>query len=175
MHRRPDEKRDNWLLIKSRRRRGARGRATRTFSSRNQRSVATGRTMDEIAQGKAQSEGLASKRRRSKPAPAKPAAKTTAKAKRSKDSEHCNDPRAGPPLRPDGALPDFVEPCLATLSDKAPDSGNWMHEIKFDGYRLQARIERRQGQAADPQRSRLDRRSSRPSRRRSPSCRPKPR
>jgi bifunctional non-homologous end joining protein LigD len=26
------------------------------------------------------------------------------------------------------------------LSDKAPDSGNWIHEIKFDGYRLQARL-----------------------------------
>jgi bifunctional non-homologous end joining protein LigD len=38
-------------------------------------------------------------------------------------------------------LPDFVEPCLATLSEKAPNSANWIHEIKFDGYRLQARIE----------------------------------
>ena len=27
------------------------------------------------------------------------------------------------------------------LADKAPDSGNWMHEIKFDGYRLQARLD----------------------------------
>ena len=40
-----------------------------------------------------------------------------------------------------GALPGFVQPCLATLSDKAPDSDNWIHEIKFDGYRLQARLD----------------------------------
>src|SRR6201999_2558178 len=35
----------------------------------------------------------------------------------------------------------FVEPCLATLSETAPESANWVHEIKFDGYRLQARID----------------------------------
>ena len=38
-------------------------------------------------------------------------------------------------------LPDFVPPCLATLNDTAPSAGDWMHEIKFDGYRMQARIE----------------------------------
>ncbi len=40
------------------------------------------------------------------------------------------------------ALPAFVEPCLATLTAKAPESANWIHEIKFDGYRLQARLDR---------------------------------
>jgi len=39
------------------------------------------------------------------------------------------------------ALPAFVAPCLATLADKAPQSDNWIHEIKFDGYRLQARLD----------------------------------
>jgi len=37
-------------------------------------------------------------------------------------------------------LPDFIQPCLATLSAKAPDSQGWVHEIKFDGYRIQACI-----------------------------------
>jgi bifunctional non-homologous end joining protein LigD len=40
------------------------------------------------------------------------------------------------------ALPAFVEPCLATLVDKAPDGDRWIHEIKFDGYRIQARLDR---------------------------------
>lgn len=40
-----------------------------------------------------------------------------------------------------GALPAFVEPCLATLVDKAPDNARWIHELKFDGYRIQARLE----------------------------------
>ena len=53
-------------------------------------------------------------------------------------------PRAHERKRPRGrraALPAFVEPCLATLAEKAPDGGNWIHEIKFDGYRIQARLD----------------------------------
>ncbi|WP_210208232.1 non-homologous end-joining DNA ligase, partial [Rhodoplanes roseus] len=38
-------------------------------------------------------------------------------------------------------MPDFVPPCLATLADAPPDGPNWIHEIKFDGYRIQARLE----------------------------------
>ena len=39
------------------------------------------------------------------------------------------------------AMPAFVDPCLATLVTDTPSSKEWGHEIKFDGYRLQARIE----------------------------------
>ena len=39
------------------------------------------------------------------------------------------------------SLPSFVEPALATLVDKAPEGARWIHEIKFDGYRIQARLE----------------------------------
>jgi bifunctional non-homologous end joining protein LigD len=38
-------------------------------------------------------------------------------------------------------LPRFVTPCLATLVDKTPDDKRWIHEIKFDGYRIQARLD----------------------------------
>lgn len=37
-------------------------------------------------------------------------------------------------------MPDYIEPQLCTLTDEAPGRG-WVHEIKFDGYRIQARIE----------------------------------
>jgi bifunctional non-homologous end joining protein LigD len=38
-------------------------------------------------------------------------------------------------------FPGFVEPALATSSDKVVPSGDrWIHEIKFDGYRVQLRI-----------------------------------
>jgi bifunctional non-homologous end joining protein LigD len=43
---------------------------------------------------------------------------------------------------PHAALPHFVSPCLATLVAKAPDDNRWEHEIKFDGYRIQARLDR---------------------------------
>jgi ATP-dependent DNA ligase len=32
----------------------------------------------------------------------------------------------------------FVEPCLPSLADKPPSGGDWIHEIKLDGYRLLA-------------------------------------
>ena len=38
------------------------------------------------------------------------------------------------------ALPDLIKPELATLVEKAPD-GEWSYEIKFDGYRIMARID----------------------------------
>ena len=33
----------------------------------------------------------------------------------------------------------FIEPCLPTVSTKPPSGLGWIHEIKHDGYRLQAR------------------------------------
>ena len=36
-------------------------------------------------------------------------------------------------------MPAFVEPSLATLHDRIPTNGDWLHEIKYDGYRLQLR------------------------------------
>jgi bifunctional non-homologous end joining protein LigD len=39
-------------------------------------------------------------------------------------------------------LPRWVEPQLSKLVEKAPTGANWVHEIKFDGYRMAARIER---------------------------------
>jgi bifunctional non-homologous end joining protein LigD len=38
-------------------------------------------------------------------------------------------------------LPAFVQPQLATLVDSVPQGDEWLHEIKFDGYRVLCRIE----------------------------------
>jgi ATP-dependent DNA ligase len=38
-------------------------------------------------------------------------------------------------------LPAFIDPSLALLAEKPPSGPQWVHEIKFDGYRIQARIE----------------------------------
>src|SRR5882757_9959522 len=38
-------------------------------------------------------------------------------------------------------LPGFIAPCLAEARDKPPTSDEWLHEIKFDGYRLQLRLQ----------------------------------
>lgn len=52
------------------------------------------------------------------------------------------------------ALPDFVPPMLATLVTATPKDDRWLHEIKFDGYRLQARL--KDGKARLLTRSGLD-------------------
>ena len=38
-------------------------------------------------------------------------------------------------------MPDFVPPWLATLRTAVPSGVGWVHEIKFDGYRIQARLD----------------------------------
>ncbi|HMN67570.1 MAG TPA: DNA ligase D, partial [Bdellovibrionales bacterium] len=38
-------------------------------------------------------------------------------------------------------LPEFVKPQLALLVDEVPEGEEWIHEIKFDGYRTLARLE----------------------------------
>jgi bifunctional non-homologous end joining protein LigD len=42
-----------------------------------------------------------------------------------------------------GLLPTFLEPSLASLCETPPSGHKWIHEIKYDGYRMQARIEGR--------------------------------
>jgi len=37
-------------------------------------------------------------------------------------------------------FPGFVEPALATSVDKVPAGDRWIHEIKFDGYRVQVHL-----------------------------------
>jgi ATP-dependent DNA ligase len=37
--------------------------------------------------------------------------------------------------------PIWVKPQLAKPVEKAPDGPDWLHEIKFDGYRMHARLD----------------------------------
>ena len=39
-------------------------------------------------------------------------------------------------------MPGFIKPQLATLKSKAPKGDEWLHEIKFDGYRVQVHLNR---------------------------------
>ena len=56
---------------------------------------------------------------------------------------------------------------LATLADELPAGGDWLYEVKFDGYRALAYVRGGELRAALAQRQRPDGRGSRPSRRRS--------
>lgn len=39
-------------------------------------------------------------------------------------------------------MPGFIRPQLATLRSKAPKGDLWLHEIKYDGYRIQVHLNR---------------------------------
>ena len=47
---------------------------------------------------------------------------------------------AGKNTRRSSSLPDFIPPALATLRSAPPAGKEWLHEVKFDGYRIQAHI-----------------------------------
>jgi ATP-dependent DNA ligase len=40
------------------------------------------------------------------------------------------------------ALPSWIKPQLIKLVDQPPEGPEWLHEIKFDGYRMHARLDR---------------------------------
>ena len=76
-----------------------------------------------------------------KPAPtAKRPAAAKSRTPKKTAKKKAKDSAPGGPRSGWAALPEFVPPCLATLSASAPDAANWLHEIKFDGYRMQARL-----------------------------------
>lgn len=114
------EKRDNWLLIKSE---DEFARTDEDILETRPESVKSGLSIEEIGSDDEKG-GVWDTTKPAKRAAA--AAKPARKTRRS----------AG-----ESALPGFVEPCLATLHEKPPGGDDWLHEVKFDGYRLQARID----------------------------------
>jgi bifunctional non-homologous end joining protein LigD len=134
MHRKRGEKRDNWLLIKAHDD-AAREAGGKDILEQKSRSVVSGRSIDEIAKGAPKKK---SSLRKTKSARKRAQATAVAILRRTKAFMNAAEHK---PSSKRSALPAFVPPCLAKLADKAPDSDNWIHEIKFDGYRLQARLD----------------------------------
>ncbi|WP_454851463.1 DNA ligase D [Rhizobium binxianense] len=127
------EKKENWLLIKGDDEFAATERDPDILDEQPQ-SVKTGRGMDEIA---GEEPGWSSKT-------GKIEKKKTSRSRRTKteppEEVTVPDPGTVKGARK-AALPAFEEPALATLAAKPPAGKRWIHEIKFDGYHLQARIE----------------------------------
>jgi ATP-dependent DNA ligase len=38
-------------------------------------------------------------------------------------------------------LPEWIRPQLTQLVQAAPDASQWLHEIKYDGFRMHARLD----------------------------------
>jgi bifunctional non-homologous end joining protein LigD len=103
--------------------------------------------MDEITEGApARKRRPAAKKTANKPKVAKRAKRTAKRASsRTRAAIASADVRRGEPRSRKGkAPPEFVAPCLARLEAQAPSGTRWVHEIKFDGYRIEARLDRGQ-------------------------------
>jgi bifunctional non-homologous end joining protein LigD len=137
---RDDEK--SWLLIKENDE-TARPAAEYSVTGERPESVATGRSLEEIAadrdavwESKPVEPAKAGRwRPKVKPAPPSPTARPTRAAKRGAiKAAEVRGARKGP-------LPRFLRPELATLVTEPPQGEGWLHEMKFDGYRILARVQ----------------------------------
>ncbi|HYD07332.1 MAG TPA: DNA ligase D, partial [Reyranella sp.] len=127
-----DSKRTNWLLIKHRDDYAHEGDEDELLKE-NETSVASGRTLSEIAIGAGRA-----------PTPFMTAKKRTAGAVWQSNKKGGGDTAVAPESRAAPkkvrSMPAFIEPQLTKLVDQPPSEAGWVHEVKFDGYRLQLRI-----------------------------------
>ena len=122
----PGERNENWLLRKID---DAHAGGSDDLVARELTSVKTGRTMAEIAADKKGSTSLKGKRGK---------AFDTVMAEADAHSKAVSRRPSGGASRQKrvkGELPGFQKPQLATLVDHVPSGSQWLHEIKFDGYR----------------------------------------
>jgi bifunctional non-homologous end joining protein LigD len=72
---------------------------------------------------------------------AKAGTKASAKARAKASAKASAKTSAKASAKTGAPLPDFVPVALATLYDTAPSGEGWLHEIKYDGYRMEARLD----------------------------------
>src|ERR1700716_2113777 len=152
-HDRSGGKRTNWLLIKHRDQFAKEGKANNILET--DESVASGRTMEQIAagKGKAPKPFMTAKSKRARADAVWNSNRGDAVEARSENkiATSLSTPVEGKKVT---AMPDFVAPELCTSVDRPPAGEGWCHEIKFDGYRVQLRVE--DGDAALKTRKGLD-------------------
>jgi bifunctional non-homologous end joining protein LigD len=142
-------KRTNWLLIKHRDEFAKEGEANDILEE--DRSVASGRSMAQIAEGKGRAPRPFMLARgktkadavwhsnRGEAAEARAGKKTA--ALRATPETRTRAPAQSAKPKKVSAMPDFVAPQLCASVERPPNADGWCHEVKFDGYRVQLRIE----------------------------------
>lgn len=134
-------KRTNWLLIKHRDEYAVDGDGAGILE--DDHSVASGRSMAQIAAGK----GRAPKPFMLAKGNGKAKADAVWHSNRGEVAEARARTKAPPKARLEAqpkqvsAMPDFVAPQLCAAVETPPGGAGWCHEIKFDGYRVQLRVE----------------------------------
>lgn len=143
-HDREQGKRNNWLLIKHRD--GLEREGDGDALLKLDRSVASQRTMAEIARGKRVGPKTFKTFMRALTNAADPVAIVHSGRTQSlqdetpKVAQSAADSRSKPKKSAAG-MPKFIAPQLCTIASKPPSGANWVHEIKFDGCRMQLGIE----------------------------------
>jgi len=128
-HRPGDSKRENWLLIKGKDEYANTDNGDAALE-KYQRSVVSQRSMQGIAKAAGQSWGKRGARQKS----SREATQAVAALKK---KTRATRPKVNPKALPTGDTPaTFITPQLATLVSAPPRGAGWVHEIKFDGYRL---------------------------------------
>lgn len=138
----------NWLLIKHRDEE-AKPLAKLDILKREPRSVISGRDMGQIAADADAVWSSNGKETRATKAKAvkKPNAKTRAAKRSTKSSRNGRSPITAKDLAKvrgarRAAFPQDFKPQLATLASRVPGGDNWLHELKFDGYRILAIVQK---------------------------------
>jgi len=137
-------KRTNWLWIKHRDEFAREGENNDILAQ--DRSVASGRAMEQIAAGKGKApKPFMSANNGSGKADAvwQSNRGDAAEARSAKKKSSANGGRRLAPASAAtvASIPDFVAPQLCTLLERPPGGEGWGHEIKLDGYRVQLRVE----------------------------------
>ncbi len=139
-------KAEAWLLIKDSDEFARRGIDARVVDAAPD-SVASGRSMDEIAAAK-DNEWHSNRSVRSNvragaiaARPVHRKSRSTAAASKDDDVKDVKDAKDLKDVRR-AALPAEIAPMLATLVKTAPDGEEWIHEIKYDGYRMLSRLDK---------------------------------
>ncbi len=136
-------KRTNWLLIKHRDEFARDAAATQKMIDEDA-SVASGRTMSEIAAGKGRApKPFMLESRKLARADAIWNSKESAAADEKEPTAQKKASRSSRPRRSRKSaakVPDFIEPELCKLVEQPPSGDEWAHEAKLDGYRMQLRV-----------------------------------
>jgi bifunctional non-homologous end joining protein LigD len=132
-------KRTNWLLIKHRDQYAHEGGAEHLLNV--DKSIASGRTMKAIAEGKGKGpKPFMLKGAKALRIPAAAVWDTSGRADKTVKPPR-DAAKPAPKTKSRSKMPEFIEPALTHLVDRPPNGQNWVHEVKFDGYRMQLRVE----------------------------------
>ena len=137
-----NEKKPNWLLIKEHDD-YERSEGAPAITEEKPNSAVTKRTLEQIAQQEDHIWNSKSADDKSVGDDNSPKALSKSSTKKGAPPSTVSSSKVGDdklPKSPKESLPKFISPQLAIQADAPPTQSDWLHELKLDGYRIQARL-----------------------------------